>query len=346
MSTVPPPTPDMMTACRAIVLYHTCGCKSDNNLTYFCNKPDCQHEASTLVVANLPFACGSKQGRSEACKIEDKAKKEFVREVDTADKLENIVVLPECTKDDITALVTPWTGPLTPEGEFYSHYRRRHDVKSADSPSQEAPPSSLDIATKEVNLEEVEQASREYSEANDEAHHSDGDMKVGSSLQDEQGEDSNIRKDCNVETELFTVGDEENEIEFVDVELDDDYDIYEDVDINKNLESYGEYEGKTSIERNLRIDSQKNIGHTPYGNLDCAEVSNDMAEHVNKIHGTAREEHHNAFSPVQDRFDGMGMTDDMIDFLIETRERGVNGPERQKTALGMLWSCFSLYTRK
>ncbi|KAI1451773.1 hypothetical protein F4805DRAFT_72817 [Annulohypoxylon moriforme] len=363
MSTVPPPAssksgdnskkiPDTMIACQAIAFYHSCGCKSNNDLVYFCTTPDCRHEASNLVVGGLPFACGSQQGRSEACKAEDKAKKEFVREVDTADKLQNFVVLPECTKEDVFALVSPWTGPLTPDGEFYSHYRRRHEVKSDNSPSQEVPHPSPGTGTKEFDLEEAKQELQDHFEAEDEADCGEDNEKVSSDLQDKQERDGgDIYEGNPVEDELFVVGDEENENEFVDVELDDDYDIYDDVDIDKNLKGYGEHQGKIS-------NMEKDIERTIHGNMDNAEVSDNAEEHLSKIRTTEKGEHdtisipprmeaveasRNTLSPIHDKFGEMGMTDDLIDFLVATKENGPGGPERRKTTMEMLWSCFSVY---
>ncbi|KAI0880516.1 uncharacterized protein GGS22DRAFT_197445 [Annulohypoxylon maeteangense] len=350
-----------MSACQAITFYHSCGCKSNKDLVYFCTTPNCQHEASNLVVGGLPFACGSQQGRSEACKVEDKAKKEFVREVDTADKLQELMVLPECTKEDITALVSPWTGSLTPDGEFYSHYRRRHAAESDDSPSKEAPPFSINSSTEEADVEKVGQELWGHSKVGDEANRSSEDTKVGSSLQDEQEEYNGDIKGDSLEDELFVIGDEDDGDEFVDVELDDDYDIYEDVDIDKNLESYGEHEGKANVEDDLQSNIEKDTQHTTHGSMSNAEVSANVAEYTTETCTTEKEKQRNmsilpytgaveafrsTFSPVHDRFGEMEMTDDVIDFLIATKESEPsepNEPERKKTAVERFWSCFSMY---
>ncbi|KAI2605648.1 hypothetical protein GGR54DRAFT_444505 [Hypoxylon sp. NC1633] len=135
MLTAPPPTPSQPSAagCRAIVLYHTCGCRSSQPL-YLCETNKCEHPTSNLLIGELPFACGSQQGRSEACEIEDRAKKEFVREVDTANQLETFFVLPGCTKADIEVIVPPFTGSnyQTWEEEINSRYERMQTLRSAE----------------------------------------------------------------------------------------------------------------------------------------------------------------------------------------------------------------------
>ncbi|KAI1420198.1 hypothetical protein F5Y12DRAFT_774130 [Xylaria sp. FL1777] len=78
--------------CLAIFFFHTCGCRTLEPV--FACQPSthaqtsignpCQHEEPTLLVAKLPHAC-------KACGVEDLGAKEFVREVDTAERLELIV---------------------------------------------------------------------------------------------------------------------------------------------------------------------------------------------------------------------------------------------------------------
>ncbi|KAI1079248.1 hypothetical protein F5B20DRAFT_590695 [Whalleya microplaca] len=95
--------------CQAIVFYHACGCIS-KPITYFCSTNSCQHDMSKVIVGRLPFACRSPQGRSAECQQVDRAKQEFVREVDTADRLESLLVLDAVPKGDIEEFLPDFVG--------------------------------------------------------------------------------------------------------------------------------------------------------------------------------------------------------------------------------------------
>ncbi|KAI0418784.1 hypothetical protein F5X98DRAFT_109767 [Xylaria grammica] len=84
--------------CQAIFFFYTCGCRTPQPV--FCCQPPpgqqvtrnpCRHENPSLVTAKIPHSCGRSIGNSEACGAEDPGKKEFVREVDTAERLELVV---------------------------------------------------------------------------------------------------------------------------------------------------------------------------------------------------------------------------------------------------------------
>ncbi|KAI1294337.1 hypothetical protein F5Y03DRAFT_318314 [Xylaria venustula] len=94
--------------CSALYFYYACGCRAPEPI--FCCQPStqsrtddknpCKHEKPTMVIAKLPHACGHLVGDSEACGVADLGAKEFVREVDTAERLE-IVVSKEIDQDEI-----------------------------------------------------------------------------------------------------------------------------------------------------------------------------------------------------------------------------------------------------
>ncbi|KAI0114307.1 hypothetical protein GGR51DRAFT_439770 [Nemania sp. FL0031] len=120
---LPPPAPPLprrsSSFCQAIMFFYACGCRSTEPV-YFCQPPDgadpqenpCKHETPEMIVAKLPHACKRQLGTSEACGAEDPGTKEFVREVDTAERLD-LAVLDSLEKEVIdTAL------PDKVEGEF------------------------------------------------------------------------------------------------------------------------------------------------------------------------------------------------------------------------------------
>ncbi|KAI8957178.1 hypothetical protein F5Y11DRAFT_352823 [Daldinia sp. FL1419] len=131
----PQPTSD---GCQFITFYHACGCRSYRDSVYLCSHGACQHTTSTVLLGELPFACGLYPGRSPACSIEDPAKKEFVREVDTADRLEKLLILPNCTQADIDALIPPFHHEKWQQ-EVYNHYQLRLYQRSVDIPPSPPP---------------------------------------------------------------------------------------------------------------------------------------------------------------------------------------------------------------
>ncbi|KAI0467644.1 hypothetical protein F4859DRAFT_517809 [Xylaria cf. heliscus] len=89
--------------CEAIYFYYACGCRTPNPI--FCCQPQpnvssrqlrannpCQHKTSSVVIAKLPHSCKAKLGKTEACHAEDPATREFVREVDTAERLDLAII--------------------------------------------------------------------------------------------------------------------------------------------------------------------------------------------------------------------------------------------------------------
>ncbi|KAI1086923.1 hypothetical protein F5B19DRAFT_101586 [Rostrohypoxylon terebratum] len=326
----------MTTACQAIVFYHSCGCKSNNNPVCFCFRPECQHEALSLVIGRLPFACGSQQGPSEACQVEDETKKRFVREVDTADRLTSLTVLPGCTMNDITALVSPRPELLTPDGEFYNRYQQRYGVDANEYPVPE-PSSSPYTDGNEVDFQD--------NVVRDSSGITDRDNKVGSNLQHVQIEDRDIHdnitendksedstKNGDAKAGLFILGGEDSDNEFMDIELDDDYDdIYEDVDMNEKFECYGEHKGETNIGGDLgEVDPHDAEVSRKIDRLEEEKRdSMDILSCVGKVEGTR-----GAPSPVQDRFGGTAMSDDVLDILVTDPK----APEKQQTTFGMVWA--------
>lgn len=60
---------------------------NDPQQQIYANNP-CQHETPSVIIAKLPHSCKAELGNTEACYAEDPASKEFVREVDTAERLD------------------------------------------------------------------------------------------------------------------------------------------------------------------------------------------------------------------------------------------------------------------
>ncbi|KAI2776308.1 hypothetical protein F4815DRAFT_485114 [Daldinia loculata] len=147
---------DTGVGCQFITFYHTCGCRSNKNSVYLCSTDTCQHTKSTVLLGELPFACGSYPGRSTACSLEDPARREFVREVDTADRLDKLLVLPDCTRADIDILIPPFQNPNWHE-HIYRYYQQRRNQSSIISPPQLPPSNERNIEKRDVNIEEVVQ---------------------------------------------------------------------------------------------------------------------------------------------------------------------------------------------
>ncbi|KAI0438609.1 hypothetical protein F4803DRAFT_85922 [Xylaria telfairii] len=92
---LPKPSP----SCQAVFFYYACGCRAPKPI--FCCQPypnapqqqiyannPCQHKTPSVIIAKLPHSCKAEIGNTEACRAEDPAAKEFVREVDTAERLD------------------------------------------------------------------------------------------------------------------------------------------------------------------------------------------------------------------------------------------------------------------
>lgn len=81
----------------------------------------CQHKNPALVVAILPHSCSLRIGNTEACSAEDPGAKEFVREVDTAETLDLVVLAPEIASDIKTALPARVAVGATAEDAVSAH---------------------------------------------------------------------------------------------------------------------------------------------------------------------------------------------------------------------------------
>ncbi|KAI1463846.1 uncharacterized protein F4812DRAFT_468481 [Daldinia caldariorum] len=145
---------DTRASCQFITFYHTCGCRSYKDSVYLCSIGACQHTRSTVVLGELPFACGSYPGRSAACGTEDPAKREFVREVDTADRLEKLLVLPDCTRADIDDLIPPFHNPNW-DYEISSRYHGRPSQSSSCFLPQVPPNNDRSINERDLGVQEV-----------------------------------------------------------------------------------------------------------------------------------------------------------------------------------------------
>ncbi|KAI0134888.1 hypothetical protein F4814DRAFT_454291 [Daldinia grandis] len=143
--------------CQFITFYHSCGCKSSKESAYLCSTNTCQHTKSTVLLGELPFACGSYPGRSAACSVEDPAKRGFVREVDTADRLDKLLILPDCTRADIDILIPPFHNPNWHE-HIYRHYQQRQNQSSIISPPQLPTSDCRDVEKGDVNIDEIVQS--------------------------------------------------------------------------------------------------------------------------------------------------------------------------------------------
>ncbi|KAI1747164.1 hypothetical protein F4782DRAFT_535690 [Xylaria castorea] len=130
------------TFCKAIFFLYACGCRTPE--PFFCCRPcpdvspgvvpasnPCRHETPSVVLAKLPHAC--KTGKTEACVAVDPALLEFVREVDTAERLD-LVILSDIPRDEInTTLPERVDGEFT-VGQIAARYLNRRRNPPAFSP--------------------------------------------------------------------------------------------------------------------------------------------------------------------------------------------------------------------
>lgn len=155
--------------CQAIVSFYSCGCR-DPQPVFCCRPPTnlpgdtlgspqsnpCRHENVTLFVTKLPHACRLRLGNSEACGAEDAGAKGFVREVDTAERLE-LAVVAGVTKEAIDHSL-----PGKIEGEFTAHtvaskYRRGRSSKFSPTAAPFVPRLSACVTTVTPTVGEVDQ---------------------------------------------------------------------------------------------------------------------------------------------------------------------------------------------
>ncbi|KAI3319569.1 hypothetical protein HD806DRAFT_548133 [Xylariaceae sp. AK1471] len=127
--------------CQAMFFFHSCGCRTPEPI--FCCQPytysstldpldtnPCQHKNPAVVLAMLPHSCNSQIGNSEACATEDPGAREFVREADTAERLD-LVVLDNCPQSDINTTLPAKVDVASTIDDVVSQYqrdksRRRH----------------------------------------------------------------------------------------------------------------------------------------------------------------------------------------------------------------------------
>ncbi|KAI1134782.1 hypothetical protein F5Y05DRAFT_200426 [Hypoxylon sp. FL0543] len=201
--------------CQTFVFYHTCGCKANMNLVYACSIQGCNHTISDLLVAGLPYACGGGlNARSEACGVEDIAKKEFIREVDSADRLDTFVAFPECTKQDIYALTPTFAGSdsQTWIEEICGLHQQRKAQTSVETPPEETPsavdPSGVGLAR--VDSEIQAQDGVEGEKILDGTEQKEEEL-IGEEPQDEQPQSIEADEELEAEIRLFEVGDAESD---------------------------------------------------------------------------------------------------------------------------------------
>ncbi|KAI1098058.1 hypothetical protein F4804DRAFT_350822 [Jackrogersella minutella] len=370
-------------SCQAIVLYHTCGCKSSQKPVYFCSTVDCQHETATLLVAGLPFACCSSQSsRSEACQIEDISKKMFVREADTGTTLQNLKVLPNCTRDDIDALVTPYAGSDNQawDDEIYNHYQERRALESIGIPSQEAAPLAPDASVKGANFEETstnleEQIDIQGKSFEDESNQTEENRDASLCEQEEQQEDEitedpEIDEGAQIDMEMFQVGDGESDVsdisdisdfsEFMDVNINSEYDIdeiYNDKSV-LGVESHSDNSNEANVETNLEGKFKRESENDAEDNIDSLKGSQPRpvgtVEESGKIHDRGYDDYKDIFPPAQpaeassqvSRFlnDALDENEMSDDFIDFLISAGdISKPQRQ-TAIGKLLSFFRTCT--
>ncbi|KAI0542573.1 hypothetical protein GGR58DRAFT_254238 [Xylaria digitata] len=238
----PTPTPDaasqtstQSSSCQAIFFFYTCGCRTLE--PFYCCQPSsrpqdatgnpCTHENPTLLTAKLPHSCNRLLGSSEACGAEDPAKKEFVREVDTAERLE-LVMSTGIQRDNIHNVL-----PKKVNGDFTIDQvapKPKHDEKrkSTFSPTAEpfvprsAPGST---AAKEGN---ADTACGDGAKTVSDTSVDNAEVDADGGVSEERGEEEKSEKRQNNSSKLVeairaeptpdTNGEDD---EFIDIELDD-----------------------------------------------------------------------------------------------------------------------------
>ncbi|KAI5861534.1 hypothetical protein GGS23DRAFT_598314 [Durotheca rogersii] len=126
--------------CQVVVLYHTCGCRSAAAPVYFCSAPGCAHvgRPTTALVGQLPFACGG--AGNDACGAADPARTEFVREIDTAERLAPLIVLEDCgggAREFLDGM--PRAGAASPRAQSWGAAELRSHSPEAGRPGVTAP---------------------------------------------------------------------------------------------------------------------------------------------------------------------------------------------------------------
>ncbi|KAI1738722.1 hypothetical protein F4680DRAFT_449836 [Xylaria scruposa] len=126
-----------LTFCNAIFFFYACGCRAPEPI--FCCRPrpddppgvvKCRHETPSVIIAKLPHAC--KTGKTEACTAVDPALLEFVREVDTAERID-IATLGDIPQDEIDSLPERVDGAFT-AAQVAFRWRARPKMPPAFSP--------------------------------------------------------------------------------------------------------------------------------------------------------------------------------------------------------------------
>ncbi|KAI1813606.1 hypothetical protein GGS20DRAFT_472847 [Poronia punctata] len=128
-------TSDALAFCQAIIFFHSCGCRTPES--FFCCRPTgiqsennlCRHATPNIVVAILPHSCSLRIGNTEACSAEDPGAHEFVREVDTAEALDLVVIGPESVSDFITLLPERIDVAINAENVSSQYIQRRRAMR-------------------------------------------------------------------------------------------------------------------------------------------------------------------------------------------------------------------------
>ncbi|KAI0856831.1 hypothetical protein F4860DRAFT_518493 [Xylaria cubensis] len=133
-----PELTELLTFCNAIFFFYACGCRAPE--PFFCCRPHpddsletvkCRHETPSVIIAKLPHAC--KTGKTEACTAVDPASLEFVREVDTAERID-LAILGNIPQDEIDSLPERVDGAFT-AAQIASRWRARRKALLTFSPN-------------------------------------------------------------------------------------------------------------------------------------------------------------------------------------------------------------------
>ncbi|KAI1373321.1 hypothetical protein F4677DRAFT_228175 [Hypoxylon crocopeplum] len=250
--------PQKPIGCDAIVFYHTCGCRKGDRPIYLCRTNDCKHEMSNLLVGGLPYACRQPE-RSGACEIKDRAEVEFVREIDTADRLESFLILTKCTKADIDTITPSSTGSdyETWDEEICSHYDRIQVLTRLKLTSR-AP---LDVRTS-IDMEEVRTKLRAQSEIE----------LSREGLNESNGSDVERNGDRSIE--IVDAGCDSNEDGESAVGIDGEVESKNDAEIDSS-NSQGEADNENNVENGVESDVVDN-GESEIGSDGGVVVETDI----------------------------------------------------------------------
>ncbi|KAI0551189.1 hypothetical protein F4679DRAFT_144488 [Xylaria curta] len=132
-----PENVEPLTFCNALFFFYACGCRAPEPI--FCCRPHpddslgavkCRHETPSVTIAKLPHGC--KTGKTEACTAVDPASLEFVREADTAERID-LATLGDIPQDEIDSLPERVDGAFT-AAQVAFRWRARRKISPAFSP--------------------------------------------------------------------------------------------------------------------------------------------------------------------------------------------------------------------